>query len=73
MKLSEFFEKHWVVQQPDGTRKPLQLSEQEKLAMDKAEEMNVPLYIRSWKRRRGGWSYDINPDVLAALEKEGEG
>lgn len=68
MKPSEFIEKYWGVQQPDGTQKPLVLSEYEKKALDVAAELGVQaftLYIG-----RYGKKVVINPIVVEYLNSQ---
>lgn len=66
MKMSEFYEKYWRIQLPNGETVTPKLDDKERQIMDKAEELGVLPYVRVWKRKQG-WCYIVHPEIEAAL------
>lgn len=61
IKMTEFYEKYLVIRLPNGEEiKPRPLSEEERKMYDLAEELNVPVYVRTGGRRCG-FRYEVNP------------
>lgn len=69
MKISEFYERYYQITLPNGDKVYPKLTNEERLIMDKSQELGVCPYVRIFKRKFG-YVYEVHPIVRDAINKE---